>query len=126
MEKHVTAVGALHVGLGVLGILAAFIVLVATIAPGVFVFSIEREELPLAILATIGCGVALLLIVAFVPAIVGGIGLLRFKPWARYLVLVLAVFDLFNVPIGTAVGIYTFWVLVQDETARLFVPAPGE
>jgi len=126
MEKHVTVVGALHIGLGALGILAAFIVLVATIAPGVFVFSIEREELPLAILATVGCGVALLLIVLFVPAMIGGIGLLKFKPWARYLVLILAVFDLFNIPVGTAVGIYTFWVLMQDETARLFASTSGQ
>lgn len=126
MEKHVTVVGALHIGLGVLGVLAALIVLVATIVPGVLVLSIEREELPLAILATVGCGVALLLIVTFVPAIVGGIGLLKFRSWARYLVLILAVFDLFNVPIGTVVGIYTFWVLIQDETVRLFAPAPGQ
>jgi len=126
MEKHVTVVGALHIGLGALGILAAFIVLAATIAPGIFVLSFEREQEPLAILATIGCGVALLLIVLFAPAVIGGIGLLRFKPWARYLVLILAVFDLFNIPVGTAVGIYTFWVLMQDETVRLFASTSGQ
>jgi len=28
--------------------------------------------------------------------------------------------DLFNIPVGTALGIYTLWVLLQDETAKLF------
>jgi hypothetical protein len=44
----------------------------------------------------------------------------------RYLALILAVFDLFNIPIGTAVGAYSIWVLVQDETAQLFAAGSGQ
>jgi hypothetical protein len=55
-----------------------------------------------------------------IPGVIGGIGLLKRKPWARILVLILAVFDLLNVPIGTAVGVYTIWVLIQEETEQLF------
>ena len=54
------------------------------------------------------------------PGIIGGIGLLKYKNWARYLVLLLAVFDLFMVPLGTVFAIYTFWVLVQDKTVAIF------
>lgn len=61
----------------------------------------------------------------FVPAIIGGIGLLRRKPWRRYLVLVLSVLDLFNIPLGTAVGIYCIWALTQEETAQLFAEGSG-
>jgi hypothetical protein len=50
--------------------------------------------------------------------LVGGIGVLTYKPWARYLVIVLA--TLGCVPIGTAKGVYTIWVLIQDETVKLF------
>ncbi len=56
------------------------------------------------------------------PAAVGGVGLLKYKPWARYLVMIVAALGLANVPVGTIVGAYTIWVLVQDTTARLFAP----
>jgi len=39
---------------------------------------------------------------------------------------VLSVPGLLNFPIGTAIGIYSIWVLVQDETARLFGSGAGQ
>jgi hypothetical protein len=32
------------------------------------------------------------------------------------------VVELFSMPIGTAVGVYSIWVLVQDQSAQLFGP----
>jgi hypothetical protein len=32
----------------------------------------------------------------------------------------LAVFNLLNFPLGTAVAVYTIWILMQEETAQLF------
>jgi hypothetical protein len=116
MEKHVTAVGVIRIGWGIVGILAAILILTLLVGVGVFL----GEQLG-ALLATIGSGIAVLALVLSVPDIVGGIGVLRRKSWARYMVLVLAVLDLINIPVGTAVGIYSIWVLVQDETAQLFV-----
>lgn len=54
----------------------------------------------------------------------GGASLLRRQSWARYLALVLSVLGLFSFPIGTAIGAYSRWALVQDETARLFGSRP--
>jgi len=34
-------------------------------------------------------------------------------------VLIISVLDLLNIPIGTAIAVYTIWVLVQDDTAKL-------
>ena len=116
MEKHVTFVGALRIGLGVLGILAAMIVFAAVVGGGLI--SGDREAIR--ITAIVGPVVAFFLFILSVPGIIGGIGLLKRKPWARFLVLVLAVLDLFNIPIGTALGIYTIWVLMRDETVQLF------
>ncbi len=122
MKEHITAVGVLNIGLGVLGVLVACIVVAGTIGPGFIALMVEGDPLPLSILAVIGGFVALFLVVLSVPGIVGGIGLLKYKPWARYLTLVVAALALFNIPIGTAVGVYTIWVLVQDKTAKLFAP----
>jgi hypothetical protein len=114
MEQHVTVVGVLRIGFGALGIVAAIIVLLvativfgATVGPGV----LSGDQEALRILTAIGSGlglllsgVALLLVLLSVPGIIGGIGLLRLRPWARYLVLILAVFDLFNIPVGSNAG----------------------
>jgi hypothetical protein len=41
------------------------------------------------------------------------------EPWARTLTVVLAFFVLFiNIPVGTAVGIYTMWVLMPSESEQ--------
>jgi hypothetical protein len=45
-----------------------------------------------------------------------GWGLLQREPWARMLTIVLAFLALFNVPFGTAVGIYTLLVLLPAES----------
>ena len=117
MREHVTVVGALHIGLGALGILAAIIVLASTIGPGLLVLSLEGDAAPLTILTIIGGIVAVFLIIISLPGIIGGIGLLRFRPWSRILVLIVAVLNLLNIPIGTILGIYSIWVLMQAEAA---------
>jgi len=46
-----------------------------------------------------------------------GWGLMHREPWARTLVLVLAFLVLFiNIPVGTAVGVYTMWVLLPGQS----------
>jgi predicted nucleic acid-binding Zn ribbon protein len=48
-----------------------------------------------------------------------GWGLLHCEPWARVLALVLAFLVLFiNIPVGTAVGVYTMWVLLPGESEQ--------
>jgi len=44
-------------------------------------------------------------------AMIAGYGLLMRKSWARVFAIVLAVLALFKIPFGTALGIYTLWVL---------------
>jgi O-antigen ligase len=50
-----------------------------------------------------------------VPAIAGGYGLLRQKRWARKFVLVSAAVAALNVPLGTALAVYTFWFLLGSS-----------
>jgi len=46
-----------------------------------------------------------------------GWGLLQREPWARTVAVVLAFVSLFfNVPFGTALGIYTLWVLLPAKS----------
>ena len=51
--------------------------------------------------------------------LLAGWGLLRREKWARILALVLAFVSLFtNIPLGTALGVYTLWVLLPSESER--------
>ncbi len=52
--------------------------------------------------------------------LIAGQGLLGRAPWARMLTIVLGCFSLFDVPFGTALGIYTLWVLLPAQAEEEF------
>jgi hypothetical protein len=82
----------------------------------------EGDDVPQIVLGFLSVSIPLLLGFLSILGLVGGIGVLTYKPWARYLVIVLAVIGCVNIPFGTAKGVYTIWVLIQDETVKLFTP----
>jgi hypothetical protein len=45
-----------------------------------------------------------------------GFALLNRKPWGRVLAIVLAILQLIKIPFGTALGIYTLWVLAPSAS----------
>jgi hypothetical protein len=115
MKQHITVVAALNIGLGALGVLLSIITFV--VLTGIGVLSGDRDALPiLTFIAVIAAG---FLAVISVPDTIGGIGLLKRQPWARILVLILSVLKLINFPLGTIVGVYSIWVLMQDEAVQL-------
>jgi uncharacterized membrane protein (DUF2068 family) len=52
--------------------------------------------------------------------LVAGWGLLGRKSWARVLTIVLGVISLIRFPFGTALGVYTLWVLLSKDGAAEF------
>ena len=54
-----------------------------------------------------------------------GVALRTHKAWSRLVCLALGVLNLFFLPVGTALACYTFWVLLSNETRRLFEPTAG-
>ena len=118
MEKHVNVVASLYIGLSIFGILFSLIVGVILSLAGSFIDDPVAQK----ILPVIANVVIWVIILLSIPGIVAGIGLFKRKEWARILTLILSVIKLMNIPIGTAVGVYSIWVLVQDETTALFKP----
>ena len=117
MKKHVTLVGSLQIGFSTIGLIAAVAVFVAlTFARHMT----ENDEVPQIVLGFLSVSIPALLGFLSILGLVGGIGVLTYKPWARYLVIVLATLGCVNIPFGTAKGVYTIWVLIQDETVKLF------
>ncbi len=116
MKGHLTVVAALSIGFGALGVFIALIALVAIVGGGV----LSGDPEAMSITAIVGTSIAGFIALVSVPGIIAGIGLLKRKSWARILALILACIDLIFIPIGTIIGIYCIWVLVHDETVKLF------
>ena len=47
-----------------------------------------------------------------------GCGLLARQPWARMLAIIFGAFSLIDIPFGTAIGVYTLWVLLPAESEQ--------
>lgn len=116
MEGHVRILGTIYIIFHALGLLAA--VLIFTVLSGVGILSGDLGSA--GVLVVIGTVVAGLLVILCLPGIIGGIGLLYRKQWARILIIVVGAINLLEFPIGTALGVYTFWVLLNEQTAPLF------
>jgi len=54
-----------------------------------------------------------------------GWGLMHREPWARILALVLGFVALFNIPVGTALGVYTLWVLLPAQSQQEYDALAG-
>jgi hypothetical protein len=50
--------------------------------------------------------------------IAAGCGLLMQQPWARMLAVIFGAFSLIDIPFGTAIGVYTLWVLLPAESEQ--------
>jgi len=117
MDKHVDIISILWIVSGSLGILLA--IFIFWLLWGItFIPNIGYEASY--ILRLIATWVSIFLAVFSAPEIIGGIGLLRRKEWGRILVLVVSFFNLINFPLGTALGVYSFIILLKEETVRLF------
>lgn len=57
---------------------------------------------------------AFIIIFFSIPSIIAGAGLLSKQKWALVFALILGCFKLFSFPIGTALGVYTIWVYIED------------
>ena len=117
MKKHVTVVGAIHIGFGILGLIGALAVFFALHFAKGFV---SNEEVPTVVLSFLSISIPLLIGFMSTLGLVGGIGLLSHLSWARYLIIVVAALGCLNIPIGTLKGVYSLWVLLQDDTVKLF------
>ena len=124
MRDYVKILAWLYIALGALGSLAAVLIL------GLFVFGatmvrMTAHEDPQAFLAApilwvVGALLFAIILLFAVPGLVAGIGLLDFRPWARVVAIVISALHLFNIPIGTALGIFGLWVLLNSETEEMF------
>jgi hypothetical protein len=128
MTTHVKVLAVLYIALGAMGtLLGLFILLVFYGAAGIAGATGDPEAwIALPVLGITGTALALFFLVVSAPGVIAGIGLLKYRNWARILAIVLAVLNLLNFPFGTIVGIYALWVLFSKETEALFSARPNQ
>ena len=114
--EHLKIAAYIRIGIGSLFLVGALAIFLIMAMPGLA--SGVRKDM--AILSAFGLAFAVFPLALAVPNLVGGAGLIKRRPWARILVLVASSLDLFVFPVGTTIGMYTIWVLVQKETVQLF------
>lgn len=118
LQLHVPVLGwLLIVGHAIFLLVGMFVFVLLT---GIGFASGGREAMT--VLTIVGTAVGLLLVVIGIPGLVVGFGLLAKKSWARILAIVVAILGLANFPIGTLIGLYALWVLMQDAATEYFAP----
>jgi hypothetical protein len=116
MKTHVTVLGWIYILAN-----ATFLVLGITgfvFLTGLGVLSGDFEAVK--VLGFIGGVGAVFFTLLALPGLAAGFGLLTGKSWARILALVVGFLGLFNIPLGTAIGIYAFLVLLQQDAGEYF------
>ena len=119
MDRHIVLVGALHIGLSIVGMFFLVLVAAALMSSHRF-YQIDPDGAR--ILSVVLPVITGFVILKFFGSIIGGIGLLMHRSWARILTLIVSAMDLLSVPFGTALAIYSFWVLLQPQTVELLSP----
>jgi hypothetical protein len=128
METHVKVLGGLYIVLSAHGIVAAvFMMLAFGLATGIVGTSADAHDAAIAlpVIGIAGTALVIFLFMLSIPGLVTGIGLLKFRPWARILGIVLSAINLIHIPFGTAVGVYGLWVLLNKQTEPLFTSRPA-
>jgi hypothetical protein len=122
MATHVKVLGVLHIALSAIGLLVAIVLMIAVGgAAGIVGASGDPDaQYAIPIIGIAGTTLIVLTLALSLPSLVVGIGLFRFRPWARVFGIVLSILDLVLVPLGTVVGAYGLFVLFSKETERLF------
>jgi hypothetical protein len=123
MQTHVKVLAVIYLAVGGLMLCAAlFLGLGSGVAAGIVGASADAEDAAIAIpiLGIAGTALAAFLGLFALPSLITGYGLLQYKPWARIVGIILSAISLINIPIGTVVGAYGLWVLLNKDTERLF------
>jgi hypothetical protein len=132
MEKHITLVGILNIVYESFALIGACVLFAIAIGFRYFFELLSRynhrgmDDIPpevMDIVPFILTAIGILLLVFSLVGIIGAIGVMKKKEWGRITVLVISFFNLIHIPLGTVLGVYSIWVLLNDESIRIFNPA---
>jgi hypothetical protein len=126
VRSHVDLLGLLQLAWGGVGLLLAASLLLLALGAAAIARSGSGDPLT--------AGATALLFVVFAAAVAlggwanawAGRAVRRYRPQGRTAALLLGVMNLFVLPFGTALAIYTFWVLMHNDARAFFEAAHAD
>jgi hypothetical protein len=112
VQEHVRLLAILWFAFSALEALGGVILVILANTLFLHLHDMGAPEAPTAFLHPLLTAVGVFVIGKGVAGFLVGWGLLNREPWARIGALILAFVSLLNPPFGTALGIYTLWVLL--------------
>ena len=114
LQKHLRILGVLWIVVGVLWVIPSLVLMGLSHAPHIMIGD-EMFTRPFMPPFLLSLGSLFLLVAA--GGIAVGWGLMNRERWARITAIVVGILALFHPPFGTALGIYTLWVLLPAQSA---------
>ena len=111
LERNIQLLGVFWIAYSAITLLGGVVLVI--LANTLFI-ELRRNGAPFflhPLLTAVGC----FLLIKAVAGIAAGWGLMQRESWARMLTLVLGFLALIHPPFGTALGIYTIWVLMSPN-----------
>ncbi len=120
VQEHIRLLGILWMALSAVDTVAGVVLFI--IANTLFAHLHEiagtPPDIPAGFLRSFLCAISVVILAKAAAGFFAGWGLLRRAPWGRMLTIVLSFLALFHVPLGTALGIYSLWVLLPAQSER--------
>ena len=122
MDTHVKVLGILNIVGGIMGVCGALLMTLVfgLSASAVAIDGDADAAVALPMIGLTGAALVSVILLLSLPGIIIGVGLYRFRPWARIAGIVLSILSLIVVPFGTILGAYGLWVLLSRNTEPLF------
>lgn len=114
LQRHLRTLGILWIVVGVLWVIPSLVLMGISHAPHLMM---GDDMYTHAFMPPIMFSLGVVFLVIAAGGILVGWGLMNHERWARMTAIVIGILALFHPPFGTALGIYTLWVLLPAESA---------
>jgi hypothetical protein len=117
LAGHVRLLGILWLALSALNAVGSVIlfILANALFPHLRELPNVPRDVPAGFLHALFGTLGIIVLVKAAAGFIAGWGLLQRESWARMLTIVLAFLALFDIPFGTALGVYSLWVLLPAK-----------
>ncbi len=125
IQSHKRTLGIIHLVYG--SLIAVAFIFIGSFITMLFPFIAEEiandvgndaEDILLFVESIIRTVFILLLIFSALPSIIAGIGLLQKRNWGIVVALIAGCVSIFSFPFGTAVGVYSIYVFVENNKRK--------
>jgi hypothetical protein len=120
LHMHVQIVGWLNIVANSIFLLLGICGFVFLAGIGVLAAADSGDAVALPILSLVGIVGLVFFAVLALPGMLAGYGLLKREKWGQILGIVVGILSLFNIPVGTALGAYTLFILFQNSANDYF------